>query len=156
MNQAIDGPQPTRARRRRRAVVAILAAFAALAALAARPAAPAAASTVALVDRGANQNELGLIFRAARHEANRVTITMDESSVTVTDRAGVRTSDPDNCTSQSTITVACQTPIEAVPPNLGRADISLGDRTDTLTLRYNLPGTCNAHLTPSPVVFVSG
>jgi hypothetical protein len=127
---------------------------AALAALA-LPAAPAAASTVALVDRGPDQNELGLVFRAGRGERNRVTITFDEFAVTITDRAGVRTSDP-NCTRSSTTTAVCQTPIEAVPPNLGRADIALGDRADTLTLRNNLAGTCDAHLKPNPVVVVTG
>jgi hypothetical protein len=127
---------------------------AALAALA-LPAAPAAASTVALVDRGPDQNELGLVYRAGRGERNRVTITFDEFAVTITDRAGVRTSDP-NCTRSSTTTTVCQTPIEAVPPNLGRADISLGDRADTLTLRNNLAGTCDAHLKPNPVVVVTG
>ena len=127
---------------------------AALAALA-LPAAPAAASTVALVDRGPDQNELGLVYRAGRGERNRVTITFDEFAVTITDRAGVRTSDP-NCTRSSTTTAVCQTPIEAVPPNLGRADIALGDRADTLTLRNNLAGTCDAHLKPNPVVVVTG
>ena len=48
----------------RAAAAAALAAMA-LAGLAIAPA-PAAASTVALVDRGANQNELGLVFRADR------------------------------------------------------------------------------------------
>jgi hypothetical protein len=138
----------------RRATALVALAAAALAALA-LPAAPAAASTVALVDRGANQNELGLVFRAGRGERNRVTITFDEFSVTITDLAGVRTSDP-NCTRPSANTAVCQTPIEQVPPNLGRADISLGDGNDTLTLRNNLPGTCVPHLKPNPVVFVTG
>jgi hypothetical protein len=117
--------------------------------------APAPASTVALVDRGANQDELGLAYRAARHERNRVTMTIDEFSITITDRAGVASSDP-NCARVSSVTVTCQTPIEAVPPNLGRVDVSLGDANDTLTLRNTLPGTCDAHLTPKPVVFVTG
>jgi len=138
----------------RRATALVALGAAALAALA-LPAAPAAASTVALVDRGADQNELGLVFRAGRGERNRVTITLDEFAVTITDRAGVRTSDP-NCAPTSATTVACQTPIEQVPPNLGRADIALGDRADTLTLRNNLAGTCDAHLKPNPVVFVTG
>ena len=138
----------------RRATALVALAGAALAALA-LPAAPAAASTVALVDRGPDQNELGLVYRAGRGERNRVTITFDEFAVTITDRAGVRTSDP-NCTRSSTTTAVCQTPIEAVPPNLGRADIALGDRADTLTLRNNLAGTCDAHLKPNPVVVVTG
>jgi hypothetical protein len=138
----------------RRATACGALAAAALAALA-LPAAPAAASTVALVDRGADQNELGLVFRAGRGETNRVTITLDEFAVTITDRAGVSTSDP-NCTRSSATTVVCQTPIEAVPPNLRRADIALGDRADTLTLRSNLAGTCDAHLSPNPVVVVTG
>jgi hypothetical protein len=137
----------------RAAAAASLAALA-LAGFAIAPA-PASASTVALVDRGADQNELGLVFRAGRGERNRVTVTIDEFAVTVSDRAGVRTGDP-NCTRSSAITVVCQTPIEAMPPNLGRADISLGDRSDTLTLRYNLPGTCDAHLKPNPVAVVTG
>src|SRR5947208_12587125 len=107
----------------RRATALVALAAAVLAALA-LPAAPAA-STVSLVDRGADQNQLGLVFRAGRGEANRVTITLDEFAVTITDRAGVRTSDP-NCTTSSATTVVCQTPIEAVPPNVGRADIALG------------------------------
>jgi hypothetical protein len=142
------------ARRARRAATAAALAALVLAGLAIAPA-PAAASTVALVDRGANQNELGLVYRAGRGERNRVTVTIDEFAVTVNDRAGVRTSDP-NCTRSSATTVVCQTPIEQVPPNLGRADISLGDRSDTLTVRYNLPGTCDAHLKPNPVVVVTG
>jgi hypothetical protein len=137
----------------RAAAAAALAAMA-LAGLAIAPA-PAAASTVALVDRGANQNELGLVFRADRGERNRVTITMEEFAVTVSDLAGVRTSDP-NCTRSSPITVVCETPIDAVPPALGGADISLGDRNDTLTLRSTVPGTCTPHLQPNPVVFVDG
>jgi hypothetical protein len=149
----MTGTMPLGGDARRAAVVAVLAALA-LAGLAIAPA-PAAASTVALVDRGPDQNELGLVFRAGRGERNRVTVTIDEFAVTVNDRAGVRTSDP-NCSRSSATTVTCQTPIEAVPPNLGRADISLGDRSDTLTLRYNLAGTCDAHLTPNPVVVVTG
>jgi hypothetical protein len=139
----------------RRAAAAVSLVALALAGLAIVLPAPAGASTVALVDRGANQNELGLVYRAGRGERNRVTITIDEFAVTVNDRAGVRTSDP-NCTRSSATTVVCQTPIEAMPPNLGRADISLGNRSDTLTLRYNLPGTCDAHLKPNPVVVVTG
>src|SRR2546421_2428488 len=153
MDHGIDRPQPTRAGRARRAVVATLVASVAL--VTGVSAAPAAASTVALVDSGPSQNQLDLVFRAARRETNRVTITMGESSVTVTDRARVHTGDP-NCTEQSSITVVCQTPIGAVPSNIDRADISLGDRSDTLTVRSTLPGTCRPHLTPSPVVFVSG
>lgn len=134
-------------------------AFAALTALAltglAVAPAPAGASTVALVDGGADQNQLGLVYRAGRGERNRVTITLDEFAVTITDLAGVRTSDP-NCTRSSAITVVCQTPIEQVPPNIGRADVALGDRADTLTVRNNLAGTCTAHLKPSPVVVVAG
>ena len=149
----MTGTMPLGGDARRAAAVALLAALA-LAGLAFAPA-PAAASTVALVDRGPDQNELGLVFRAGRGERNRVTVTMDEFAVTVNDRAGVRTSDP-NCSRSSATTVVCQTPIEAVPPNLGRADISLGDRSDTLTLRNNLAGTCDAHLTPNPVVVVTG
>ena len=131
--------------------VALVAAAAGLA----MESAPASASTVALVDRGPGQSQLGLVFRAGRGERNRVTITMDEFAVTITDRAGVRTSDP-ACTSSSSTTVVCQTPISPVPPNLDHADVSLGDRADTLTLRDDLPGTCRAHLKPSPVVVVTG
>ena len=149
----MSGTMPLGGEARRAAAVASLAAMA-LAYLAIAPG-RAAASTVALVDRGADQNELGLVFRAGRGERNRVTITIDEFAVTITDRAGVRTSDP-NCTRSSATTAVCQTPIEQVPPNLGRADISLGDRSDTLTLRNNLAGTCDAHLTPNPVVIVTG
>ncbi len=149
----MTGTMPLGGDARRAAAVAALAAMA-LAGLAIAPG-RAAASTVALVDRGADQNQLGLVFRAGRGERNRVTITFDEFSVTITDLAGVRTSDP-NCTRSSATTAVCQTPIEQVPPNLGRADISLGDRNDTLTLRNNLPGTCDRHLTPNPVVFVTG
>jgi hypothetical protein len=138
---------------RRAAAVAVLAAIA-LAGLAIAPD-RAAASTVALVDRGPDQNQLGLVYRAGRGERNRATITFDEFTVTISDRAGVHTGDP-NCTRSSATTVVCQTPIEQVPPNLGRADISLGDRSDTLTLRNNLAGTCDSHLTPNPVVFVTG
>ncbi len=147
------GTMPREGNARRAAAAAALAATA-LAGLALAPA-PAAASTVALVDRGADQNELGLVFRAGRGERNRVTITIDEFAVTITDRAGVRTGDP-NCTRSSATTVSCQTPIEAVPPNLGRADVALGDRADTLTLRNNLAGTCDAHLKPNPVIVVTG
>jgi len=149
----MTGTMPREGNTRRAAVAAALATLV-LAGLAIAPA-PAAASTVALVDRGANQNELALLFRAGRGERNRVTITFDEFAVTVTDAAGVASGDP-NCTRSSPITVVCQTPIDAVPPSIGRADISLGDRNDTLTLRSNLPGTCDAHLTPNPVVFVDG
>jgi hypothetical protein len=149
----MTGTMPLGGDARRAAAVAVLAAMA-LAGLAIAPG-RAAASTVALVDRGADQNELGLVFRAGRGERNRVTITIDEFAVTVSDRAGVRTGDP-NCTRSSANTVVCQTPIEQVPPNLGRADISLGDRSDTLTLRNNLAGTCDAHLKPNPVVVVTG
>ena len=149
----MTGTMPRVGDARRAAAVAVLAAIA-LAGLAIAPG-RAAASTVALVDRGPNQNQLGLVYRAGRGERNRVTITFDEFTVTISDRAGVRTGDP-NCTRSSAITVVCQTPIEQVPPNLGRADISLGDRSDTLTLRNNLPGTCGSHLTPNPVVFVTG
>ena len=149
----MTGTMPREGNTRRAAVAAALATLV-LAGLAIAPA-PAAASTVALVDRGANQNELALLFRAGRGERNRVTITFDEFAVTVTDAAGVASGDP-NCSRSSPITVVCQTPIDAVPPSIGRADISLGDRNDTLTLRSNLPGTCDAHLTPNPVVFVDG
>ena len=138
---------------RRAAAVAVLTAIA-LAGLAIAPG-RAEASTVALVDRGPDQNQLGLVYRAGRGERNRVTITFDDFTVTISDRVGVRTGDP-NCTRSSAVTVVCQTPIEQVPPNIGRADISLGDRSDTLTLRNNLPGTCGSHLTPNPVVFVTG
>jgi hypothetical protein len=147
------GAMPRDGNARRAGVAATLAAMA-LSGLALAPP-PAAASTVGLVDRGTNQNELGLVFRAGRGEVNRVTITMDDSSVTVSDRAGVRTSDP-NCAPSSTITVVCQTPIGAAPPGFDRADISLGDRSDTLTLRNNVAGACRAHLAPNPVIFVTG
>jgi hypothetical protein len=138
----------------RRVSALVVVASAALTGLAVAPA-PAGASTVALVDRGADQNQLALVYRAGRGERNRVTITLDEFAVTITDLAGVRTSDP-NCTRSSATTVVCQTPIEQVPPNLGRADVALGDRADTLTVRNNLAGTCTSHLKPKPVVVVTG
>src|SRR2546430_11911439 len=147
----MSGTMPLGGEARRAAAVAALVAMA-LACLAIAPG-RAAASTVALVDRGADQNELGLVFRAGRGERNRVTITIDEFAVTITDRAGVRTSDP-NCTRSSATTVSCQTPIEAVPPGLDRADIALGDRADTLTLRYTLAGTRDAHLQPNPAALL--
>ena len=147
------GTMPREGNARRAAAAAGLVATA-LAGLALAPG-PASASTVALVDRGPGQNELGLVFRALRGERNRVTVTMDEFAVTIVDRAGVHSSDP-SCASSSPTTVVCQTPIDAVPPNLDRADVSLGDRSDTLTLRDNLPGTCDSHLQPKPVMFVTG
>jgi len=89
------------------------------------------------VDRGADQNELGLVFRAGRGERNRVTITIDEFAVTITDLAGVRTSDP-NCTRSSATTAVCQTPIEQVPPNLGRARLDRIQRVPEVALRRPL------------------
>src|SRR2546423_10786863 len=103
------GTMPLGGEARRAAAVAALVAMA-LAGLAIAPG-RAAASTVALVDRGPDQNELGLVFRAGHGERNRVTITFDEFAVTVSDRAGVRTSDP-TCTRPSANTVVCQTPTE--------------------------------------------